>query len=267
MTAQAMVIDQAPAELEARPRGGMVIKTDAAKILDVITRAAKDPSIDVGKLDHLMKMYERIEAAASRRSYDACMSEMQPELPVIGERGQIVVKEKGTEKVIQTSGYAKWEDINEVIKPVLGKYGFAITFRTGTATDGKVTVTCICSHRDGHREETTMTLMHDSTGSKNSVQAIGSSTTYGKRYSACAMLNITTRGQDNDGQTIEDPNDWITAEQVASLNVLMDDAGVNREKFLDHLQIDTLAHLPAKRHAEALSLIAQKKRLSAQAGR
>lgn len=257
-----MVIDhetQAVAE-EPRTRTAQIIKTDAAKILDVITRAAKDPSTDVDKIDRLMGMYERIEAGAARRSYDAAMADMQALLPVITERGQIVVKEKGSEKIIQTSGYAKWEDINEVIKPVLAAHGFAITFRTGTALDGKITVTCICSHRDGHREETTMTLMHDSTGSKNSVQAIGSSTTYGKRYSACAMLNITTRGQDNDGQTIPDPNDWVTADQVDELIALIDDVRADRAKFLDFFKVETLAHLPAKRLPEAITMLEAKRR-------
>jgi hypothetical protein len=46
-----------------------------------------------------------------------------------------------------------------------------------------------------------MILPHDSTGSKNAVQAVGSSTSYGKRYTACALLNITSRGEDDDGET------------------------------------------------------------------
>jgi hypothetical protein len=44
----------------------------------------------------------------------------------------------------------------------------------------------VLSHELGHSEETTMTLPLDTSGSKNNVQAVGSSTSYGKRYTATA---------------------------------------------------------------------------------
>ncbi|WP_371924668.1 ERF family protein [Pseudomonas sp. R5(2019)] len=45
-------------------------------------------------------------------------------------------------------------------------------------------------HRDGHREQTAMLLPVDIGKGRNAVQAVGSSTTYGKRYVMCALLNI-----------------------------------------------------------------------------
>src|SRR6202043_3736939 len=62
-----------------------------------------------------------------------------------------------------------------------------------------IVVTGVLSHRDGHAEETTMLLPADISGGKNPLQAIGSSTSYGKRYTAGALLNITSRGEDDDG--------------------------------------------------------------------
>jgi hypothetical protein len=44
-----------------------------------------------------------------------------------------------------------------------------------------------------------MELPFDNSGSKNTVQAIGSSVSYGKRYVLCMLLNISTGGEDNDG--------------------------------------------------------------------
>ena len=38
----------------------------------------------------------------------------------------------------------------------------------------------------------------DTSGSKNGVQAVGSTVSYGKRYAICALLNIST-GDDTDG--------------------------------------------------------------------
>ncbi|MEJ0093303.1 MAG: ERF family protein [Methylocella sp.] len=147
-------------------------------------------------------MYERVESARAKTAYSAALSAMQPDLPVIQERGKITIHKKDKPgEIQQETPYARWDDINQAIRPVLGKHGFAISFRTGLASDGKITVTGILSHAGGHQEETTMTLPHDSTGSKNAVQAVGSSTSYGKRYVAMALLNLSsTRSEDDDGR-------------------------------------------------------------------
>ena len=52
---------------------------------------------------------------------------------------------------VRDTRYAKFEDINEAIKPILQKHGFAITYKID-AKDGIITVTGILVHRDGHRE-------------------------------------------------------------------------------------------------------------------
>lgn len=173
--------------------------SESAAIIQVIERAAMNPNVDIDKMERLLQMQERIMERNARSAYAADLSRMQEHLPVIAENGRIVVRDKVTKEIIQSTGYALWEDINEAIKPVLSSHGFALSFKTGLAADGKITVTGILSHRDGHSEETTMILPHDSTGSKNAVQAVGSSTSYGKRYTACALLNITSRGEDDDG--------------------------------------------------------------------
>jgi len=176
------------------------VASESAAILQVIERAATNPNVDIDKMERLLQMHERILDRNSKAAYASALAEMQPHLPIVTEKGKIVVRDKVTKEVIQSTGYALWEDINEAIKPILAEYGFALSFRTGLSPDGKITVTGILSHRDGHQEETTMILPHDSTGSKNAVQAVGSSTSYGKRYTASALLNITSRGEDDDAE-------------------------------------------------------------------
>jgi hypothetical protein len=53
-----------------------------------------------------------------------------------------------------------------------------------------------------------MTLPLDTSGSKNNVQAVGSSTSYGKRYTATLLLNIRTKGEDDDGHAGGDQRAW-----------------------------------------------------------
>lgn len=225
---------------------------DANAIVSMIERAALDPRVDMDKMERLLAMQERIFDRNARMAYAAALATMQPLMPVITERGGI----KNSAGAVQ-SRYALWEDINDAIKPILAAHGFALSFRTGTTAEGKITVTGILSHREGHQEETTISLPHDSSGSKNAVQAVGSSTSYGKRYTATALLNITSRGEDDDGKAA--PNDWIDSDQVDELVALMDDVGADRTRFMNFLKIDTFAHLPKRRFREAIDALEAKR--------
>lgn len=164
-------------------------------LLGVIARAARDPAVDIDKMERLMEMQERVIAREARTAYAVALAELQPRLPVITERGKILDKNKNVQ-----STYAFWEDVNELVRPLLAEAGFSLSFRTGRA-GSDITVTGVLAHREGHSEETTITLPSDGSGNKNAVQAVASSTSYGKRYTAFALLNITTKGEDDDGAT------------------------------------------------------------------
>jgi hypothetical protein len=210
-----------------------VVRADASSLMEVISRAAGDPSTDVEKLERLMGLYERITDKTAKADYSAALAAMQPKLPVVAERGTGDKNKK----------YALWEDINDAIRPVLAEHGFALSFRVGTAPAG-MTVTGILSHRGGHQEETTMTLPLDTSGSKNAVQAVGSSTSYGKRYTAMALLNITSRGEDDDGKKGGDPA-RLNEDQIADVQALMEDVGADRVRFLRYIKVDSIADIRA----------------------
>lgn len=165
----------------------------AGGILAIIERAARDPSVDIDKMERLIAMQERVQSREAQTAYYADLAKMQPNLPIIDERGGI----KNRDGVIQST-YALWEDVNEAIRPTLAEHGFSLSFRVSRA-EGEIVVTGILAHSFGHREETTLALPTDTSGSKNAVQAVGSSTSYGKRYTAFALLNLTTTGEDDDG--------------------------------------------------------------------
>lgn len=234
-----------------------VAGNEAASLMEVISRAASDPSVDVEKLERLMSMYERITTSRAKAAFDAALAEMQPKLPVVGRHGAITIRDKNNqEKIIQSTPYALFEDINEAIAPLLAEYGFAVSFRT--SAEAKVKVTCVLSHKLGHREETSLELMHDSTGSKNSVQAIGSSVSYGKRYTLCAILNISTRGEDDDGKTSVGT---LTEDQLAELGQLIKDTKTNLRDFLNHMGAEAIFSIPATDFVKAKQALEAKKKL------
>ena len=212
-------------------------------LLDVIARAASDPNTDVDKLERLMALYERHLEREAKSQYTAALAVMQPLLPEISEHGSI----KGRDGQVQST-YALWEDIQQQIKPVLAAHGFALTFSIGR-DEGQISITGKLSHKGGHVEETTLPLPLDTSGSKNAVQAYGSSTSYGMRYTARALLNLTSRGEDDDG--VAGGTKLISPGELESLNQLIALAKADVKKFCIFLKIDELDLLPAARYRQA----------------
>ena len=174
---------------QAVPANSAPAHADSTAIIQVIERAALNPDVDIDKMERLLQMQERVMDRQAMMAYSAAMAAMQTELPSIEEHGQG-----------NNGKYATLEDIVDTVRPIMQKHGFAVSFRIQTQERG-IQVTGVLMHKDGHREETSMLLPADISGNKNAVQAFGSSTSYGKRYVLSALLNITTRGQDDNGNT------------------------------------------------------------------
>lgn len=151
-------------------------------------RLAADPNVPVDKLERLIAMQERIEANNARSGFNAAFAEMQGEIPPVIERKKM---DKGT--------YAPQEDIVEVVRPILQRYGFSLSFRTEWPDAKTVRVIGILTHREGHDRQSEFLSAADNSGSKNAIQGLGSAVTYGRRYTTTDLLNITTRGADDDG--------------------------------------------------------------------
>lgn len=176
-------------------------------VLTVIANAAKNPEVSVEKMERLFELQVQIMGKQAEADFSSALAEMQGELPVIKERGEIRINDRNKQK------YALWEDINQQILPILKKHGFALSFRASFA-EGSIIVTGVLSHRSGHSVTTDVKLPADDSGSKNKVQQVGSSLSYGKRYAAGMLLNITSCGEDDDGNAgVNDEllNEWLDA--------------------------------------------------------
>lgn len=223
----------------------------------MIERAARDPNVDIDKMERLFTMHERMTATAARLAYDAAFAAMQPDLPEIDKKGKITIKEKGGDKVIQSTPYALWDDTNKLIKPILAKYGFGLSFRIAQ-TESRLTTRAVLSHLGGHREETEFSSPIDATGSKNNVQGWGSAFSYGKRYTGTAILNITTKGEDDDGKSAG-AAETISPEQAEELAMLISETKSDIVKFLALGNLESLSDMPAKQFSGARNMLLTKK--------
>lgn len=194
-------------------------------MLATISRLALDPRCDMEKLERLMALQERMEAKTALEAFNSAFAEMQCEMPSV---------EKRTENTHTKKMYADLDDINYAVRPVMAKFGFGVSFKIVNHEKG-VSITGILMHKAGHREETTMLLPLDIGAGRSAVQSVGSTTTYGKRYVMCALLNITSGDDnDNDGNAEPQPDPLITSSQAAQLSALLKKCSQTaQDKFAD----------------------------------
>jgi len=227
---------------------------DTTSIVQVIERAALNPAVDIEKMERLLAMQERILDRNAKAAYAAALSRMQPELPTVAERGTIKNKAGGVQ-----SRYALWEDVVSVITPILSRHGFALTFRTSNP-EKLVTVTGVLTHQEGHSEETTLTLPIDSSDFRNLVQSIGSSVSYGKRYTAAALLNLRSGlSEDDDGQAYS-RGECISEKQVADITALLSEVGADKVRFLKYIGIDSIESILVANYDAVIRAIEAKRR-------
>ena len=220
------------------PRKEVATVTDSTALMQVIERAARDPSVDIERMERLLQMHERLSAKQAETAYAEALARLQPKLPIIRERGAI----KNSSGNVQ-SMYALWEDIVGVITPILATEGFSLSFRIAHP-DNKIEVTGVLTHERGHGERTAIVLPADTSGSKNAVQAVASSVSYGKRYTAGALLNLRTGELDDDGQTAT-TGPKLNPEQVAQVERRLKEANVDPGTFFEFWHVESIDQLLA----------------------
>ena len=152
-------------------------------------------SVNVEKIRALLDMRREEEAAAKRVAYIAAMTLTQNEMePVVRKAENKHTKSK----------YAKLEKIDEAIRPIYTKHGFNLEFNSRHLDADTVLILCECSHRDGHSKQFELAGKLDMSGAqgtanKTSIQGLGSSVSYLRRYLTCMIFNVTLTDEDNDG--------------------------------------------------------------------
>ena len=237
---------------------------EADSLLNLIERAARDPNVDIDKMERLFGMRERMLAQSNKAAYLAALADMQAEMPTIAKLGIINKNEKDergakTGNQVAMTKYAKWEDVVDAITPVLHKHGFSLQFRINQPTPDRLVTTAVLGHKAGHSEETSISLPLDSSGAKNNVQGWGSSTSYGKRYTAFALLNIAARGEDDDGKAAGG-SERISDDQVEELRTLLMETGSDLARFYAMFEIECLEDMPKSKLQTAQQMLAMKKK-------
>ncbi len=164
--------------------------------MGIMQRMARDPKLTVEKLERLIALNERMMDRTAASEFIAAYDAMVLDVPVISKKG--VIKNKSG--AVQ-SRYAKFEDIQRVIKPILKRFGFSLSYRTEWPDKLVAEVVGVLTHSGGHMRESRFRSPADDSGGKNAIQGLGSANAYGRRYVTIDLLNIVCEGVDDDGRT------------------------------------------------------------------
>lgn len=180
----------AVAKIEPAPQA-----TEGATLLSVISRAASDPNVDIGKMERLMAMHREMQQQQAEADFNAAMARVQSRM------GRI-----GTDRTNKqtSSDYATYAKLDRALRPLYSAEGFALSFGTDAVeAENIVRVTCHVSHTAGFTRKYLIDMPSDGKGAKGNdvmtkTHATGSATQYGMRYLLKMIFNVAI-GEDDDG--------------------------------------------------------------------
>lgn len=222
--------------------------SEAGAVLQIIERAARDPSVDIGKMRELLAMRKDMMAFEAERAYDAAMTAAQIEMrPIAVDASNPQTK----------SRYATFAALDGALRPIYTKHGFSLSFGTGDgAPADHVRITCRIAHNGGHRQNEHIDMPTDGKGAKGNdvmtkTHATGAAITYGRRYLEGMIFNIAI-AQDNDGNApAANDTDTIDAMQCRYLTDLIETASADERKIIDFVKGDSLETLTVAQFKKA----------------
>ena len=221
-------------------------------MLNMIATALDNKDCDIHKLERLIEMRNNELARCGKAQFNKSFAKMQEKLP------RVVALHKNGHT---NSSYAKIEDINQVILPVLCDFGFAVSFQIKEQTNNSICITASLLHEKGHTSTTTLQMPLDLSGKKQAIHASASTITYAKRYALCMLLNIST-GDDDDGngsfKNNNAPLKKISPEQVLTLENLMILKKIDKQKVLDHYNRKSTADFNTNEYQKAVYQLQKK---------
>lgn len=234
--------------------------SETVALLGLIERAAADPGVDLDRMERMYAMYERAAARSAKSAYLDALMAAKAALPRIIRAGAASYEDKKTGEAKKAFSYAKWEEAVGQIEPVLAAHSLMLTFTTEQQTGDRVAITGVLSHRDGHSERAQMALGCDASGGKNNAQGWGSAISYGKRYTAFALLNLVGH-DDKDTDGAPPPAD--TTKAIADLKALVVETKSDVGRICQHFSVETLDDLSAAQISQVVTGLKARQRQGA----
>jgi len=227
----------------------VVKQENAVATPSALIKIALESGAEIEKLEKLLTLQEKWEANEAKKAYHVAMAGFKANPLKISKDKAVSYKPK--EKAEVKYAHASLANVVSAITLELSKHGLSASWKT--QQNGQIIVTCMITHIKGHTEETTLSAPADVSGSKNAIQAIGSTITYLERYTLLSALGLATYDQDDDGKASE--VEFIEDKQLHIIRDNLIDLEANETKFCEFLGVDKLENLPKSSLKKAMAAI------------
>lgn len=240
--------------VEHVPQPTQVMSTEQQALMAMIEKAVFSPDFDPDKLQKMLDLKDRWDAAAAKKAFNAAMAEFKLSAPTIYKNKHVSFQ---TSKGTTEYHHATLGGACEAIIEKLAQVGISHSWELEQG-DKQIRVTCVLTHTAGHVEKRSLAAFADDSGGKNAIQAISSTVTYLERYTLLAATGLASEDlqPDNDGAGASEPT--ITERELADLNALISEVGANKANFLKFCKIDRLEQLKAKNYKHACQALREK---------
>ncbi len=251
----AIVVPVEPPQADAlavtdAPQAPAVYADQPQNVLAVISTLAANPNVDPNVVAKYLELYERLDARRCEQAYKEALARLQAKLPQITRDGVIDMGTKGRIK------YAKLENIDITIRPMLAEEGFSFSFGSDSA-DGKLyNISGKLSHREGHSEEFHIHLPIVLGPGRNAVQAVAWTLTYARRQLIKMALNVVEKDEDVDGGDLEK----LGGEQLKDLKSFMEEVAADEKRFLKFMDVEKLDQILVRDLQKAITSLEHKRR-------
>jgi len=224
----------------------------AGNMLEMLVQ--KDATVEM--IEKIMDLRDREETRNAKNAYTEAMALFKANAPEIEKDAKVgYANQKGGHT---SYTHATLGNVSNTINKALGEYGLSAAWQT-EQSEKAVKVTCTITHKLGHSESTSLSAAPDTSGSKNAIQALGSTISYLERYTILALTGLATKEQDDDGKAGGEPADeFITPEQAKSINALLKSTDSKVDAFLKWLGAEEVATIPAKKFKMAMNELRKK---------
>jgi hypothetical protein len=230
----------------------------------MIERAARDPSIDLTRMERLIELRNAERAEARREAFNVALATAQQKMR------RIVADAKNTQT---SSRYATYGQLDRAVRDIYTAAGFSVSYDTdvspkATPAQDYVRVLAFVAHDAGHQRDYKIDIPVITKGPKGNdvmtpTHATISAVSYGKSGLIKMIFNLAIGDDpdDDDGVAAGGGDaSKITPEQVKTINDLIEKTGTDLKQFLEYGGIAKIEDIVAVKYEQVVAMLNAKLR-------
>lgn len=240
-----------------------IVKSETQAGKSALAQLLADPErlkdYPIETVERMFALDREIQADEARRSFAFAFNAVQSEMRVVQKTGR---------NTSTGSMFARAEEVNGMLDPIIIKHGFSCSVSTEDCpVEHHTRFVMILRHIGGHEERHRMDAPLDNVGpkgapTKTALHGLASSYTYCERHLKLKVFNVQTTADDdgNAAAGLGPSSEKITKDQLADLNSLIEEVKGNKEKLMKIFGVSKLSDLAVSNLKPAVTMLEAKRR-------